>query len=274
MGFSLSGPALARQPNNITFLELAQDIMRSNGAIPMESIENDTSKHGLVAASSINRALSRAWSAAHWDWRIKWIGFTLEDRTFMFPLPADYEWHMSGPLNSGDQFGLGPIEYETLVQRYPDLAYATPEFLQSLDISHLTRQAQLFNEGLHLGIPRYWGIRGSHFFVYPVPDKDQYPDEDTWNKSIFFTFGYYVAFKRLVAGDDVLPVPPNLNNTIFFLANAYFKQAFEYPDFSVDEQRGEALLRLAVNRNRQLHPESSYAHLRTNLNPWGPSYGP
>jgi hypothetical protein len=253
---------------------MVDDIMTSNGIPAPGSVTTAPSKHTIVAGSSVNRAMSRIWSAAQWDWRVVWINFEMETITMFYDLPDDYEWFCTPPVSIENQYGLQHISYERLIARYPDLYYLNEETRNDIGgAGQLSRMFDAMNELSYFGIPRYWGVKGSQLFLFEIPQESSYLDTADWDKKRMMMFSYYGSYQDMTADDDVIPSPPNLNDVVFFLANAYFKQAFEYPDFSADESRGEAMLNLAVNRNKMIHPEGTYSHFQAAVTPWGPYYG-
>lgn len=273
MGFILGSAALSRQPNPKTLTDVVDSIMTSNGIPAPGSVTTSPNKHTIVATSSVNRALSRIWSAAQWDWRVVWINFRLEDMIMFYPLPDDFEWFCTPPTSLGNRHGLQHISYEGLISAYPDLAWATETLRGETGIIDQAQMRIALEERSYYGKPRYWGFKGNEMFVFEIPTEDDYDDTMTLDLECLFSMSYYGAYRDLTADDDVISIPANLNDVVFFLANAYFKQAFEYPDFSADEQRGERFLNLAVNRNKMLHPEGTYSHFTTRMSPWGPYYG-
>ena len=273
MGFIIGTVSQARQPNSKTLLEMVNSLMTSNGIPNQASVTSSPSKHVIVAHASINRALSRIWSAAQWDWRVAWINLRLEADIMFYPLPDDFEWFCTPPTSLGNMYGLQHISYEGLIAAYPDLAWATEGLRGETGVLDQAQMRIALEERSYYGKPRYWGIKGGELFVFEIPQDDDYDDAMTLDLEALFSMSYYGAYKDLDLDDDVIPVPSNLNDVVFFLANAYFKQAFEYPDFSADEQRGERFLNLAVNRNKLLHPEGTYSHFTSRVTPWGPYYG-
>lgn len=259
MGFKTYGEALTRQPNGKTYLALVGEIMDGSGVQRPTTLAGEQSKHTKVAASSVNRALSRIWSAAHWDWRLKWIGFELENQVFMYVLPDDYEWTSTGPLNSSLEYGLCHLPYEGLIAKWPALTDASVQFRSDIvaapgGLSHLFDVLGGLTENDFYGVPEYWGIKGNNLYFFRIPDFDQMEDI-----SKYFTFGYYTAFADLTEDGDYLPVPSQMNNIVFFLASAYFKQAFEFPDFQADEARGEGMLAKAIATHKRLYPDDAYS---------------
>ena len=273
MGFIIGGSSSERQPNPKTFVEMVDSIMTSNGIPAPGSVVTAPSKHTIVAASSVNRSLSRIWSAAQWDWRVSWINLRLENNIMFYPLPDDYEWFCTPPASLGNRLGMIHMSYEDLIATHPDLAWATEALRSETNILPQALMREALAERGYYGIPRYWGIQGSELFVFESPQEDDYEGGIAVDIQALFSMSYYSAYKDLVDDDDIISVPSNLNDPVFFLANAYFKQAFEYPDFTADEQRGERLLNLAVNRNKLLHPEGTYSHFSARVSPWGPYYG-
>lgn len=275
MGFILDAGsnAAARQPNSKTIVDMVDSIMTSNGIPAPGSVETSPSKHTIVATSAVNRALSRIWSAAQWDWRVVWINFEMETGIMFYDLPADYEWFCTPPVNLENKYGLQHISYEDLIRVYPDLHFMNIETLADAGTTYIQILAAGMSELSYYGIPRLWGVKGNQMFLFEIPQESSYADDSDWLHKKLLLMSYYGAYQDLTLDTDVIPVPANLNDVVFFLANAYFKQAFEYPDFAADEQRGEGLLRLAVNRNKMIHPEGTYSHFTAAVAPWGPYYG-
>ena len=275
MGFVLDAgtSSLERQPNPKTLVDMVDSIMTSNGIPAPGSVESSPSKHTIVATSSVNRALSRIWSAAQWNRRGVWINFEMENNVMFYDLPSDYEWFCTPPINIENQYGIQHISYEGLITAYPDLHWANIETMGDAGLTYVQLLQTELEERNYYGKPRYWGIKGSQLFLFEIPNEDKYEDASDWLHQKLLLFSYYGAYKDLTLDADVIPVPSNLNDVVFFLANAYFKQAFEYPDFVADEQRGERFLNLAVNRNKMIHPEGTYSHFNTYMTPWGPYYG-
>lgn len=272
MAFIIGGLTLARQPSARTLAGMVDQIMTASG-IPAPGVVTSPSKHTTVAVSSINQAMSRIWTAAKWDWRVRWVQFEMEDLVFMYELPADFAEYCVGPVRISDRFGLMHFPYEKLMASFPDLHWATNAAMTEAGLLTIQDIAEQFEERDYYDKPRYWGIRGSQMYLFPIPSESSYADSVEWNYEKAGMFAYYTSYNDLVNSADELLVPPALINSVFFLANAYFKQAFEYPDFQADEQRGERLLSLAVNRNRKLHPASAYSHFITTVTPFGAHHG-
>jgi hypothetical protein len=263
MGFLLSNPLsdiAIRQPSTKTFVEAVDNLLISCGHSAVGSLLAP-SKHTLAAMGAVNNACERIWTANQWEWRHNWVNFSMESSVMFYELPADYEEYSSGPVSVGNRIGLTMTSYEHLVSAVPDM-YDMPGYEKlGLDAtSGLAAQkaaeimSVMVDRNYH-GKPTHWGIKGRFMFLWRVPDESLYDDFELEGRMLF---GYYRAYKTLTLSEDEIPLPPALHNAMHFLALGYYKQVFEYADFSVDEQRGEGLLMQARARSRRIGPEDTY----------------
>lgn len=256
MGFDT--PPAAVTPTTRTYLIAVQNAMSGLGITPPSNFTTP-SKHTTVAMNAVNQALHRIWYAAQWDWRYRFLFFTMVDKQFLYDLPSDFIGSGTNMLRRYDRSPILFIDYKSLVLQFPSLAIPDATTLAAEGGTYETElETMLAADGSLAGLPTHYTIIGDRLGLFPVPWEDNV-DATDWANSLRMVIGYYGAFKDLSATTDVLPIPTELYHAHHWLTQAYVKQTFEYPDAPMDEQRGERLLAQMVAKQRQKYNDDSSA---------------
>jgi hypothetical protein len=194
---------------------------------------------------AVKVALNEIWYKTKWDWRYKWWSIDVENNVMWYEPPDDFEV-------SGAHFGVKDrtfditfMTWEKLTRKWPYIRHVPVEHG---DITSVTEAAQADYQGA----PYYWTIKGGYVGFWPVPDTDFITAT-----SARIIGGYYADITMPYEDSDELGIPMPLYPAHEFMTSAYFKQAMEWSDFAITEQRGRGLLFEAVKRQREVYLEES-----------------
>jgi len=233
-----------------TFLDAVKLAMQGCG-YPAPGTLTGADRNTARAMEAVKVALNEIFHATQWDWRFNWWSLTMLDNQMWYEPPADF----SVP---GAQFGMKDRTFDVRFMSWEQLSLKWPYVRHvPAPFGNATLAAEAV-QSTYQGSPYYWTIKGGYVGLWPVPNDDSIEVDGT-----ILIGGYYATHMTVYEDGDELDIPSELYPAHEFLTSAYFKQALEWGDFKITEDRGRGLLVQAVRRHRrkyltesQLMPEA------------------
>lgn len=250
MGFIYVGDALERQPNQRLFKTQVGRIMSACGLPDPETVESPLDQT-ITAIANVNDALEVVWNATMWEWRKKQIYFEMDTTEGYYDLPPDFHMFTREGAISGfrGEIGLPYADWAHLMTQYPWLVLG-PDDVSPADIGMGGLLVEMIEDNDGYGIPQFYSLTRGKLVLFPFPDSSKYASADDWERDRLMLFSYFASFRTLSTDTDEIPLPHELLPALHFISLAFFKQAYEYPDFGADEQRGFAFLKAEVSKSK------------------------
>lgn len=237
-------------------LDVVPRVLRSCGITPPSTMA-DPGERMCMAVSAVDAAAQRIWSAARWDWRMRWSPLEVSsgDVLPLVELPTGFGEVAAPPACRQSDHVLRQISYEELILSMPDAVVMSASSFGAMP-GLVDLATDLGTDPNIRDIPKFWGIVGSSLFYWPLLSLSAVEAVRPGYSSLTYVFTHHSSYVSLMSClttglNMLIQIPNDLIHILVHLASGYLQHDLEFPGAAGNEARGEALLRAAVGQRRR-----------------------